>query len=310
MTASRRRQSGDAGPPRKDGHTAAAGSAAAAATSAATHGAAGGADEERIVKGNRSRARTIAALVGLVPGVVVGVVLVVIGQPVVAVAALVVVAGGVAWWTAQSAPARVRRAVGARPSDESSHPRLHNLVDGLCASMGLPRPAICVVEHEVPNAMAVGRGPSAGCLIVTTGLERSLTLVQLEGVLAHELVHIKRGDTVLAGVATVALVPWSVVVGLPRAADGVHALVGPGREFAADQRAAEVVRYPPGIGSALEVMAGTTRAGTAGSWPPGRSRTAALTRWLWIDPTAGNAGAPTEGNLDDTRVRAEAQSLR
>ncbi len=244
---------------------------------------------------------------GLVPGVAVAVVLALAGQAVVAVAALVVVAGGTTWWTWRSAPGRVVRAVGARPSDESAHPRLHNLVDGLCASMGLPRPTIFVVEHEVPNAMAVGRDAATACLIVTSGLEQALSLVQLEGVLAHELVHIKRGDAILTGMAAVALAPWSGVVGVARASDQVHTLVGPGREFTADQRAAAVVRYPPGIGSALEIMARESRPGA--SWPPGEGRTAALTRWLWIDPVVGAAVAPLDGNLDDTRVRAEAQSL-
>ncbi len=72
--------------------------------------------------------------------------------------------------------------------------------------------------------------------------------------------------------------------------------------------AAVVVRYPPGIGSALEVMA--ERTGPV-PWPPGNGRIAALTRWLWIDPMAGaGPGESPEGNLDDTRVRAAAQSLR
>jgi Zn-dependent protease with chaperone function len=227
---------------------------------------------------------------------------------VVGAAALVVVTAGTAWWTWHSSPARVLRALGARPSDEGEHPRLHNLVDGLCASMGLPRPQLFVVAHDVPNAMAVGRDPSTASLVVTSSLDRALSLVELEGVLAHELVHVKRHDTLLAGVAVAAMAPWSVVVGVGRAGERVHTLVGPGREFSADQRAASVVRYPPGIGSALEVMAG----GTSGPapWPPGERRTAALTRWLWIDPWAGGPpDRPLEGDLDDTRVRAEAQSL-
>ena len=76
---------------------------------------------------------------------------------------------------------------------------------------------------------------------------------------------------------------WSVA--RPRASDRVHSLVGRGREFSADQRAAGVVRYPPGIGSALDAMVEQPAAGA--SWPPGTGRTAALTRWLWIDPTVG-----------------------
>ncbi|MGH9079418.1 MAG: hypothetical protein ACRDYE_04935, partial [Acidimicrobiales bacterium] len=112
------------------------------ATTAVRHDEGG---EDRFVEANRRRAMAIAVLVGLVPGVVVGLVLVLVGLPVAAAAALVVVAGGTAWWAWRAAPARVLRAVGGRLSNEDEHPRLHNLVDGLCASMGLPRPAIFVV---------------------------------------------------------------------------------------------------------------------------------------------------------------------
>jgi Zn-dependent protease with chaperone function len=245
---------------------------------------------------------------GLVVGVVVGVVLTAVGLPLVGALALIVVAGGSSWWLWSVAPDAVVRAIGARPSDEWEHPRLHNLVDGLCATMGLPRPTICVVDSAVPNALAVGRDPAHASLVVTTGLDRCLTLVELEGVLAHELVHIKRLDTLVAGVAVVATVPWAVVRGNQVGAERVHTLVGRGREFSADQRAAGVVRYPPGIGSALEVMA--DRPALPLRWPPGTGRVAALTRWLWIDPMAGSPpGRPAEGNLDDTQVRAEAQSL-
>jgi heat shock protein HtpX len=263
--------------------------------------------EGRSIRRNRLRARVTAVLVGLVPGVLAGLVLALAGLPVVAAAALVGATVCVSWWTWRTAPARIVRAVGGVPSDEGGHPRLHNLVEGLCASMGLPRPAVFVVDHEVPNAMSVGRDPSTACLVVTSGLDQSLSLVQLEGVLAHELVHVKRADTVLAGVAVVALAPWSLVVGATRASEHVHAVVGRGREYSADRIAADVVRYPPGIGSALEAMAGTR---TGVGWPPGRGRTAALTRWLWIDPGPGGASVAAEGDLDDTRVRAEAQSLR
>ena len=68
------------------------------------------------------------------------------------------------------------------------------------------------------------------------------------------------------------------------------------------------MRYPTGIGSALEAMVAAARWRTA--WPPAPGRVAALTRWLWVDPMAGAApDESTEGNLDDTRVRAAALAL-
>ena len=244
-------------------------------------------------------------------------VLVLVGlPPAVGPVALVVVAAAVVLWLWWSAPRTVLRAVGARPSHDWEHPRLHNLVDGLCATMGLPGPIICVVDSPVPNAMAVGHDPGSASLVVTSGLDEALTLVELEGVLAHELVHIKRHDTVLAGVAVVTTAPWAVFTGPAGGADRVHRIIGRGRAFDADQRAARVVRYPPGIGSALDTMVGAVpgRPPLRRTRQPGRpvpGRTAALTRWLWFDPMVGApAGESPEGNLDDTRVRAAALSLR
>lgn len=246
---------------------------------------------------------------GLVAGVIIGAVLAAAGlPPVVAVVVLALVAAGVTAWLWQRAPGAVLRAVDARPSEEADRPRLHNLIDGLCATMGLSQPAIAVVDSPVPNAMSVGRDPQSATLVVTSALDRCLTLVELEGVLAHELVHIKRQDTVVATVAVSVAGPLSLVVGVPRAVEWVHSLIGWGREFTADQRAASVVRYPAGIGSALESMlAGPEH---TASWPPGRGRTGSVTRWLWIDPMVGApSDRPVEGNLDDTRVRASALAL-
>lgn len=274
-----------------------------------------GTEESAAVHANRRRAMIICLTPALVAGVLVAVVLALAGLPLVGAVALVAVTVVLALWLWRVAPDVVVRAVGGTPSDEWEYPRLDNLVDGLCATMGLPRPTICVVESAVPNAMAVGRDPESAKLVVTSGLDDSLTLVELEGVLAHELVHIKRHDTVVAALAVVATVPWAVIRGTEFGAERVHTLIGRGREFSADQRAAVVVRYPPGIGSALETMVGRSaapdRSAAADRWPPGKGRVAALTRWLWIDPMAGtDRTTPVEGNLDDTGVRAAAQSLR
>ncbi len=223
---------------------------------------------------------------------------------------VIAAAGSVGMWAA--APGLVVRALGARPSDELEHPRLHNLVDGLCATLGLPGPAVVTVDSPVPNAMAVGRDPDVAILVVTTALDSELSLVELEGVLAHELVHIKRHDIAVSAPAVVIAAAFSLVVGATRAAETVHALVGPGREFAADQRAAQVVRYPPGLEAALGSMAATHGGGA--EWPPARGRVSQLTRWLWVDPRPtgrGQASGSDEvGNLDDTTVRAAALALR
>ncbi len=268
-----------------------------------------GNEEASAIRANRRRAGVLAILPGLIAGLVVGGVLVALGLLLVGAAALVVITIAVTVWLWRFAPGAVVRSVGGHPSDEWEHPRLHNLVDGLCATMGLPRPTVCIVDSPIPNAMSVGRDPATAQLVVTSGLEQSLTLVELEGVLAHELVHIKRHDTVVAGLAVVVTVPWAAVAGVARGTDRVHSLIGRGREYWADQRAAGVVRYPPGIGSALESMVDPPS--PVAPWPSGSGRTAKLTRWLWIDPMAGAPpGESPVNNLDDTRVRAEALSLR
>jgi len=266
-------------------------------------------EDAGIIRTNRRRAGRTCLVPGLVSGAIVGVVLAAMGlPPVVAAVALVVVALGVTAWLWQRAPGAVLRAIGARRSDEADRPRLHNLIDGLCATMGLSQPAIAVVDSPVPNALSVGLDPGSATVVVTSALDRSLTLVELEGVLAHELVHIKRHDTVVATVAVSVAGPLSLFVGVSRATEWVHSLIGRGREFTADQRAASVVRYPAGIGSALESMLeGQDR---TASWPPGQGRIPPLSRWLWIDPMVGvTTDQPVEGNLDDTRVRAAALSL-
>lgn len=236
------------------------------------------------------------------------VVLLLLGEVLVALAVLVLVTASGAAWVWRAAPGTVLGALGATPSNEEDRPRLHNLVDGLCATMGLERPAIAVVESDVPNALALGRDPKSATLVVSSGLDRSLTLVELEGVLAHELVHVKRNDIARSAVAVLVALPWSVIRGRPAGVDAVHGLVGRGREFSADQRAALVVRYPSGIGGALDAMLQGPARDTV--WPPAPGRVAGLTRWLWVDPMVGSTdGGSPVGNLDDTRVRAAALAL-
>ncbi len=266
-------------------------------------------EEERTIASNRRRAAVVSLVPPAAVGVVLGVVVTLVVMPVAGIAVLVVVTVLGALWTWRTAPASVVRAVGARPSREEERPRLHNLVNGLCATMGLPTPAILVVDSPRPNAMAVGRDPRSASLIVTSGLDTALSLVELEGVLAHELVHVKRHDIVLSGVAVAVAAPVALVSGAGTAATLVHRLVGPGREFSADQRATTVVRYPVGLASALRVM--TAPGGQPAPWPPGASRRSAVTRWLWIDPTDGSGvGTPADGELDDPTVRAAALALR
>lgn len=89
----------------------------------------------------------------------------------------------------------------ARPAPEYSYARYHNLVEGLCVASGLPKPRLYVIEDPAPNAFATGRNPRNAALAVTTGLLEKLNRVELEGVLAHELSHVKNHDILVSTLA-------------------------------------------------------------------------------------------------------------
>jgi heat shock protein HtpX len=167
------------------------------------------------------------------------------------------------------------RALHARPSDPDRYPRYHNLVDGLCAEAGLPLPKLWLIDSDAANALALGRGPSESAVVVTRGLLERLNRVELEGVLAAELSQIRsssarlgsmavvlgglpglllearrRGGNPLLGVAGALLL---VLVPLRRLA------VPPQRHLRADESAAYLTRYPPGLIAALRKLAADER---------------------------------------------------
>ena len=113
-------------------------------------------EETAVIGANRRRAARLALVPGLFVGVVVGVVMAALGLALVAVLVFLVVTALVALWWWRRAPGAVLRSLGARPSMEADRPRLHNLVDGLCATMGLAAPAISVVDSECPTPWPSG----------------------------------------------------------------------------------------------------------------------------------------------------------
>ena len=91
------------------------------------------------------------------------------------------------------------------PADPNDYRQLHNLVEGLCIGVGLPKPRIFIVDDPAPNAFATGRNPEHAAIAVTTGLLAIMNRTELEGVLAHELSHIANDD-ILIGTIAVTLV--------------------------------------------------------------------------------------------------------
>lgn len=156
---------------------------------------------------------------------------------------------------------------GARELAAAEAPLLHSAVERLAAKAGVAKPRLHLLPDAHPRALSVGRGPRGSALAVSTGLLAITTPAELEGVLAHELAHMRNRDVlvqttavVLAGalVETSRLGGWLERVLLfvlgPVAAALVHLLLSPGREFDADRTAAEVCESPHGLADALVRM--------------------------------------------------------
>jgi Zn-dependent protease with chaperone function len=138
---------------------------------------------------------------------------------------------------------------------ETGAERLEDVTRSLCDMLGLVVPELSVIFDPAPNAIALGGSPPR--LILTSGAVESFDRITLEAVLAHELAHVKRLDTLPAGICSALLGGGSSPVPGGRRLAGW--LDGELREVEADLAAAMVTRYPPGLISALQ------EAGAAGS---------------------------------------------
>lgn len=204
-----------------------------------------------------------------------------------------VVAFGMAWGSYWYSDRIVLSMSRARPVDRDIEPYLVNTIEGLSIAAGLPVPRAYVIDDPAPNAFATGRDPEHAAIAVTSGLVQKMNRQELEGVIAHELSHIKNYDTlvqtltaVLAG--TVALASdwllrsmwWGggrrrdegggqaqaifMIVGLvlallaPLFAVMIQMAISRKREYLADANGALLTRYPPGLANALRKIAGDT----------------------------------------------------
>ncbi len=191
------------------------------------------------------------------------------------------------YWKSDAIALAVSR---AQPADPQTYRRLYNLVEGLCIAGGLPQPKIYIVDDPAPNAFATGRNPQHASIAVTTGLLHLMNRVELEGVLAHELSHIKNYDvlvstlavTMVGAVAVVsdvvirmmwwnggrtrregdrndgnnplALLGFVLLLVAPIIGKVLQLAVSRRRESLADVSAVMLTRYPPGLISALEKL--------------------------------------------------------
>ncbi len=183
----------------------------------------------------------------------------------------------------------VLKATGSKPVKKKDYPHLYHTIEGLAIAAGIPKPKAYVIEDTALNAFATGKDPKHASISVTTGLLDKLNRQELEGVVGHEMAHIRNYDTrimvlaaVLVGVTILisdiilrsflwggagrskggksggSLILVLIVVGIifailaPLVARLIRVAISRRREFAADAGSAILTRYPPGLASALK----------------------------------------------------------
>jgi heat shock protein HtpX len=196
--------------------------------------------------------------------------------------ALLLVGG--AYWTFDRA---VLGMVRARELPVAEAPLLHSTVERLAARAGVLKPKLYLIPDGMPLSLATGRGPTYSALAVSSGCVAACPPAELEGVLAHEIAHIKHRDVaiqtsvVVLAASLIELTrifgwlqrPMLFVIG-PIAAACTHLLLSPNREFAADRRAAALCDSPHGLADALtrfdqaaELVAFQASPATEPMWP-------------------------------------------
>ena len=177
----------------------------------------------------------------------------------------------------------VLRMYSAREVTESEAPELYGIVRRLAQKAALPMPKVYMVDEDQPNAFATGRNPEHAAVAATTGIMRILSREELEGVLAHELAHVKHRDILISTIAaTIAgaisylaqMAQWAMIFGggrrddedsspiaaivmmivAPIAAMLVQMAISRSREFSADEGGAEIAGNPMYLANALKKL--------------------------------------------------------
>ncbi len=173
---------------------------------------------------------------------------------------------------------------GAKEIRKRDNPRLYRIVENLAIANGMPMPKVCIMDDPAPNAFATGRDPRHAVVCATTGLLDIMTDTELQGVMAHEMGHVKNYDIrvsmyAFALVAVISLLAdtilhftWfsdsdnrnpvttvlaiAAIVIAPIAAGMIQAAISRQREYLADATGAMTTRHPEGLASALEKIGG------------------------------------------------------
>lgn len=186
--------------------------------------------------------------------------------------------------------------------------RIYESVARLSQRAGLPMPKVYLCPHDAPNAFATGRSPRRAAVAVTRGLAATMSDAELDGVIAHELAHIKHRDTLTSTIAaTVAgvlafaaqwffflgmgrrdgnpFVSFLVIIGAAVGAALIKAMISRSREFAADAEGARIAGSPHGLASALARLDSMSRR------VPLRQPNPAQNNLFIVEPLSG--GAPS-----------------
>lgn len=177
----------------------------------------------------------------------------------------------------------VLRMYRAREVTRAEAPELYDVVEGLARRAGLPVPRVAIIPGEQPNAFATGRDPEHAVVAATEGILRVLNRDEIEGVMAHELAHVRHRDMLISSVAATlagAIMVLSrfglffgggdrdrgggglailVVILAPIAAMIVQAAISRSREFAADAGGAQISGKPRALASALQKLEATAK---------------------------------------------------
>jgi len=178
---------------------------------------------------------------------------------------------------------------GAKEISPQEAPHLHEIVSSLASRAGLPKPRVCLIQQDTPNAFATGRNPQHAAVAVTTGLIHILNHDELAGVISHELGHIKNHDILISSIAATmagaisslaTIAKWSMLFGglrsddddsggligalammflAPLAAMLIQMAISRSREFQADATGAAICGNPGSLAGALQKLESANR---------------------------------------------------
>ena len=261
-----------------------------------------------------SQIKTIL-LLGLLSAVIIGLGGLVGGRSGIIIACVLALLMNVgSYWFSDSIVLRMYR---ARELSRDEAPWLHQIVENLARNAGIPKPRICSIPEDAPNAFATGRDPEHGVVAVTEGILRILSPEELRGVLAHEMAHIANRDILIQ---TIAGVMGSIIVMLanmlqfaaffggnrsnedgeggtsplagivlailaPIAASLIQMAISRSREYLADETGARLCGQPLALAGALHKLSGASGA------LPLRSGNACTEQMFIVKPVFGFGGS-------------------